>query len=734
MKTNDLCNQLDVQITLSTFFRKLNIEAALGKYGSVGNGGAVPPRPVRNLLFNCDHLPCTADGQLLQKIKAMVEKVNEAKGYKKIKMTISSFQSRNQVSMEKRSFSNTNDPISVAAKIDKETTSVRSALKSAHNCDPFIISTIFRNISSQSTMLLVPLLLVISSILKCTISIGILCPDQCTCNKSSNIDDYANHLQSKQSVAVHCLLGGLKDESLAKLVQRLPSGTTTLRHVRRVHTSQSTSTSSFDKMRLGKRVLVKMKNLNTLHLEDNLISHIGPDTFDDTEQLQKLVLRNNNLPLDALPTGSFAYLKSLQILDLSYNKKRGPFAANIFSGLINLRQLALDGDPLLQQDWRAFDDLPNIEKLLLHNCEISSTPPEYALRKNIRLKHLDLSANALTSTDLGYLIGRLPAIEELNISKNRRLLTELTAGAFAHARLKSLNLAGNGLGQLTNASSYQQQHHSTLMLLLNGSRLEHINLCNNGFRQFQSSMLVSSRKTISKLNLCGNQLRFVDDQMTKEMYKLNLLDLSDNRIETLPIHLPSQFSNLLLLNLSGNAISTLHPEHMRTLKKLKILDISRCKLTQLPGYLLDLTYSFDQIYLHDNPWNCRCEVGPLKKFLQKNKHKHSLRQVQCITPKDMQGLSVISIDEQHSDCILGHAQQSTRLKSKSSLFVIIIGMTLIVLLVNVTIVILCIYNRPNGTYRTHEENYEHCRILDLPVSQTVAVKSQSPTSNQLLSI
>ncbi|XP_003373160.1 hypothetical protein Tsp_10006 [Trichinella spiralis] len=57
----------------------VNIEAALGKYGSVGNGGAVPPRPVRNLLFNCDHLPCTADGQLLQKIKAMVEKVNEAK-------------------------------------------------------------------------------------------------------------------------------------------------------------------------------------------------------------------------------------------------------------------------------------------------------------------------------------------------------------------------------------------------------------------------------------------------------------------------------------------------------------------------------------------------------------------------------------------------------------------------------------------------------------------------------
>ncbi|KRY59485.1 Carboxypeptidase N subunit 2 [Trichinella britovi] len=706
----------------------VNIEAALGKYGSVGNGGAVPPRPVRNLLFNCDHLPCTADGQLLQKIKAMVEKVNEAKGYKKIKMTISSFQSRNQVSMEKRSFSNTNDPISQATTVEL----YHRPCKRRNTNRPKLSTT--RLAISQG---------------QCTISIGILCPDQCTCNKSSNIDDYANHLQSKQSVAVHCLLGGLKDESLAKLVQRLPSGTTTLRVVgSEISPNNFSMSEEFTRLNqlqhlhlircglysLGKRVLVKMKNLNTLHLEDNLISHIGPDTFDDTEQLQKLVLRNNNLPLDALPTGSFAYLKSLQILDLSYNKKRGPFAANIFSGLINLRQLALDGDPLLQQDWRAFDDLPNIEKLLLHNCEISSTPPEYALRKNIRLKHLDLSANALTSTDLGYLIGRLPAIEELNISKNRRLLTELTAGAFAHARLKSLNLAGNGLGQLTNASSYQQQHHSTLMLLLNGSRLEHINLCNNGFRQFQSSMLVSSRKTISKLNLCGNQLRFVDDQMTKEMYKLNLLDLSDNRIETLPIHLPSQFSNLLLLNLSGNAISTLHPEHMRTLKKLKILDISRCKLTQLPGYLLDLTYSFDQIYLHDNPWNCRCEVGPLKKFLQKNKHKHSLRQVQCITPKDMQGLSVISIDEQHSDCILGHAQQSTRLKSKSSLFVIIIGMTLIVLLVNVTIVVLCIYNRPNGTYRTHEENYEHCRILDLPVSQTVAVKSQSPTSNQLLSI
>ncbi|KRZ29186.1 Carboxypeptidase N subunit 2 [Trichinella pseudospiralis] len=615
------------------------------------------------------------------------------------------------------------ESIRVAAKIDKERPVVGQ-------CSVSFQKRAQLNISQSMMMLLVPLLVI--SILKCTISTGIVCPDQCTCNKSSNIEDYANHFHSKQPVAVHCLLGGLKDKNFAKLVQRLPSGTTTLWFIR-LNQLQHLHLIRCGLYSLGKRVLVKMKNLNTLHLEENLISHIGPDTFDNTEQLQKLVLRNNNLPLDALPTGSFAYLKSLQILDLSYNKKRGPFAANIFSGLINLRQLALDGDLLMQQDWRAFDDLPNIEKLLLHNCEISSSPPEYALRKNIRLKHLDLSANALTSTDLGYLIGRLPAIEELNISKNRRLLTELTAGAFAHARLKSLNLAGNGLGQLTNASSYQQQHHSALMTLLNGSRLEQINLCNNGFQQFQSSMLVSSQKTISKLSLCGNQLRFVDDQMTKDMYKLNLLDLSDNRIETLPIHLPSQFSNLVLLNLSGNAISTLHPEHMHSLKKLKVLDISRCKLTQLPGYMLDLTNSFDQIYLHDNPWSCRCEVGPLKKFLQKNKHKHSLRQVQCITPKDMQGLSVISIDEQNSNCILGHAQQSTRLKSKSSLFVIIIGMTLIVLLVNVTIVILCIYNRPNGTYRTHEENDERCHILDLPVSQTAVVKSLSPKSKQLLS-
>ncbi|KRX88469.1 Carboxypeptidase N subunit 2 [Trichinella pseudospiralis] len=670
----------------------VNIEAALGKYGSVGNGAAVPPRPVRNLLFNCDHLPCTADGQLLQKIKSNARVVK----------------------VSRQPPSNCTGLVNDAIQTDQSLSTTRLAM-------------------SQG---------------QCTISTGIVCPDQCTCNKSSNIQDYANHFHSKQPVAVHCLLGGLKDKNFAKLVQRLPSGTTTLWVVgSEINPNNFSMSEEFIRLNqlqhlhlircglysLGKRVLVKMKNLNTLHLEENLISHIGPDTFDNTEQLQKLVLRNNNLPLDALPTGSFAYLKSLQILDLSYNKKRGPFAANIFSGLINLRQLALDGDLLMQQDWRAFDDLPNIEKLLLHNCEISSSPPEYALRKNIRLKYLDLSANALTSTDLGYLIGRLPAIEELNISKNRRLLAELTAGAFAHARLKSLNLAGNGLGQLTNASSYQQQHHSALMTLLNGSRLEQINLCNNGFQQFQSSMLVSSQKTISKLSLCGNQLRFVDDQMTKDMYKLNLLDLSDNRIETLPIHLPSQFSNLVLLNLSGNAISTLHPEHMHSLKKLKVLDISRCKLTQLPGYMLDLTNSFDQIYLHDNPWSCRCEVGPLKKFLQKNKHKHSLRQVQCITPKDMQGLSVISIDEQNSNCILGHAQQSTRLKSKSSLFVIIIGMTLIVLLVNVTIVILCIYNRPNGTYRTHEENDERCHILDLPVSQTAVVKSLSPKSKQLLS-
>ncbi|CDW51788.1 LRR 7 and LRR 6 and LRR 8 domain containing protein [Trichuris trichiura] len=526
-----------------------------------------------------------------------------------------------------------------------------------------------------------------------------LCPNECHCDGPK----------------VCCGKGGLHDQSFVQLMMRLPKDTEVLWIVGNGNMPNNFSMSQefvrFPKLRqlhllhcglytLGKRVFQRVRSLRDLHLENNIIGHLTADAFDNTNHLERLILRRNEMALDALPTGSFAYLRRLRHLDLSHNKKGARFASNLFSGMTNLRTLILNGVQLFNEDFQAFTDLPALQVLQLSGCSLKTLPMD-ALSSNRQLRELDLSDNHLTFGHITVLLSKLPLLQNMELARNELLHKDIVADVFAPAkRLIRLGLADNSLGSHI---ANNKNNNFYLAELLNNSHLTHLDLCNNGFTHFDSSMLASSASTIEQLKLCANGIETIEPTLTRNMSKLKLLNLAKNRLKELPRRLPAEFGQLETLNLSANALSSLDRRHLESLGSLRVLDLSKCKFSRLPPHFTRLMPHLDQVYLQENPWNCRCDIGTLRELLLTNKPRPSASQVQCISPKDVQGLSVLQIDEQAFCTARRQLLHTATLSNSNALLVIVIGMILIVLLVNLTIALMCIYNRPTGTYRTNEE-------------------------------
>lgn len=133
----------------------------------------------------------------------------------------------------------------------------------------------------------------------------------------------------------------------------------------------------------------KFPNLRWIDLRDNEIEKIGPETFANLSQMTRLDLSNNYLriiptktftqlprlqriylddnEIEVIDTGTFAGLPSLEIVDLSFNPLR-TIKTKAFTRLPSLEELSLLSiDPSLQIEPGAFDELPSLRTITVHN-------------------------------------------------------------------------------------------------------------------------------------------------------------------------------------------------------------------------------------------------------------------------------------------------------------------------------------------------------------------------------
>jgi Leucine-rich repeat (LRR) protein len=163
---------------------------------------------------------------------------------------------------------------------------------------------------------------------------------------------------------------------------------------------------------------------------------------------------------------------------------------------------------------------------VLPNVDIRDYSPLLGLP---RLKHLDLSCNALSVWDLP--VG-LSALEELKLNRNNLSALRLESG---FSRLTKLDLRRNQLSHL----EFSESMPSLAQLRLNQNQLSESNF-------------LTGPANLELLDLRGNQLSILNPRLP--LVQLKTLDVSNNQLRELDLNL---FPQLTHLYAEGNQLKTL---------------------------------------------------------------------------------------------------------------------------------------------------------------------------------
>ncbi|KAM6163702.1 platelet glycoprotein Ib alpha chain [Rhynchocyon petersi] len=120
------------------------------------------------------------------------------------------------------------------------------------------------------------------------------------------------------------------------------------------------------------------------------------------------------------------------------------------------------------------------------------------------------------------------------------------------------------------------------------------------------------------LDVSFNQLTRLSSGTLVNLSQLEQLYLHDNQLETLPPELLSPTRKLKQLNLSNNKLEELPPGLLNGLHALDTLYLQQNNLSTIPkGFFKKLVLDFT--FLHDNPWECNCEILSFSHWLKYNR-------------------------------------------------------------------------------------------------------------------
>ncbi|XP_054844009.1 leucine-rich repeat serine/threonine-protein kinase 2 [Eublepharis macularius] len=227
--------------------------------------------------------------------------------------------------------------------------------------------------------------------------------------------------------------------------------------------------------------------------------------------------------------------------------------------------------------------LEHLEKLELHQNALSRIPEQ--LCETLKsLNYLDLHSNLFTSFPT-YLL-KMPRIAHLDVSRNDIGPALVLDTKFVCTSLKLLNL------------SYNQLPCIPEFLADVAGKLEQLILEGNKILGISSPLHL---KELKVLNISKNGLSFLVENFLKECLKLEILSARMNILNTIP-DLPS---NITTLKLSQNSFFSV-PEAILLLPHLRSVDLSNNKIKSLPGpvhwkssNLRELLFSYNQIDVLD---------------------------------------------------------------------------------------------------------------------------------------
>ncbi|XP_057356965.1 platelet glycoprotein Ib alpha chain [Manis pentadactyla] len=188
----------------------------------------------------------------------------------------------------------------------------------------------------------------------------------------------------------------------------------------------------------------------------------------------------------------------------------------------------------------------------------------------------------------------------LHLGKNP-LGTFSTASLVPLARLTQLHLGGSQLIGL--------QPDASLKLL------ENLDISHNELKSLP--LLGRALPALSTLDASFNKLASLSPGALSGLSQLQELYLHGNNLNTLPPGLLAPTPRLKKLNLADNKLNELPPGLLDGLEELDTLFLQGNWLHTIPkGFFGDLLLPFT--FLHNNPWECNCEILYFTFWLQNN--------------------------------------------------------------------------------------------------------------------
>ncbi|XP_072113501.1 uncharacterized protein [Mobula birostris] len=320
--------------------------------------------------------------------------------------------------------------------------------------------------------------------------------------------------------------------------------------------------------------LVRLYLLEPRRVREDLIE---PRTTPNRVTMDKfthllLLLLNTGL-LTACPKKCSCYSKAVDCRSVSLLN----FPPDIDHGT---ETLYLDENSLIRIPQNAFKNLTNLSYLgLSRNCLLLHN---YTFDFLLELQALDLSANYLLEIQAD-LFGNLPNLTWLNLANNKFKTLPVMR---RHEKLTYLDLSNNELTVLQRTFN-------------NFPRLDTL-LLNNNRLQTLPSTLLHPLHLLDVLDLSNNELSSLPLQLFKNHRKLTDLRLGHNKLKNLTASLFSHQVNLQYLTISGNLITSLSPHIFANLTKLLMLDLSNNSLTCLPKILISGLEALQTLKLSDN--------------------------------------------------------------------------------------------------------------------------------------
>jgi protein NUD1 len=290
---------------------------------------------------------------------------------------------------------------------------------------------------------------------------------------------------------------------------------------------------------------------------------------------------------------SWNHLNNLQYIDISGNEVK---SLSALKNLVHLRSIKADNNQLTSLD--GLDCHDGLLSLRARNNLLEDV--DFGLVRLDRLSDLDLAGNEIRSVEG---LEQLPSLSKLKLSKNK--LQQLNFDSTITA-LRQLDVSDNELEalDLSRVPSLHSLHAdrnriSHITGFTKTRRLDSLSLREQRGEEALDFRFLSAACEIRKLFLSGNYLRTFEPQV--DFLNLQLLELANCGLQSLPESLGQLMPNVRTLNLNFNAISDLSPlRFIPRLKKMLAVGNRLADSTTVTELLTDFPH-LAQLDLRDNP-------------------------------------------------------------------------------------------------------------------------------------